>query len=190
MSLSVCACVRAYMRACVRACVHVCVRACVRACVRVCVNVCLFPRPMHSLYRGGLSKLFSRPKGKEEGADAGTTSDPEENVDIPSNPKPHKSPRRQVTLPSGDGEGEGEQRTSMTPEPLKRMPPRVKSKPTKSKSVDHGMEGRGEGEGEGEGEERRRKPIGGVAAMPLAGIAPSQLVLKPRPSPQPRSKVS
>ena len=50
--------------------------------------------------------------------------------------------------------------------------------------------GRGE---EGEvTQDKRRRPVGGVAAMPLPGLAPSQLagLLKSRPSPQPRTKVS
>ena len=57
------------------------------------------------------------------------------------------------------------------------------------------MDGGREGEGEDGGEvtqDKRRRPVGGVAAMPFPGFAPSQLagVLKSRPSPQPRTKVS
>ena len=140
-----------------------------------------------------MSKLFSRPKGKEEGDEV---SD-QEAADAIADMKPQRSPRRQVTTPAKKEEGDGDDRGSMTPEPYKRPPPpRVKDKPVKSKSVDFGMEGRGEdreggGEGGDEVQEKRRRPVGGVAATPLPGIAPSQLagVLKSRPSPHPRAKV-
>ena len=126
--------------------------------------------------RSGLSKLFSKSKSKEEGDEDGPTSDHETATE------PHKSHQ-----PTKEEEEERD-RVSMTPEPLKKAPPPVRKKPVKSKSVDFGVEmGREE-----DGEEKRRRPVGGVAAMPLPGIAPSQLtgVLKPRPTPQPRSKVS
>ena len=81
----------------------------------------------------------------------------------------------------------------MTPEPLKKAPPPVRRKPMKSKSVDYGTDGgREDREEGGEGTpDKRRRPVGGVAAMPLPGFAPSQLagVLKSRPAPQLRSKV-
>ena len=141
-----------------------------------------------SVCRSGLSKLFGRPnKGKEEGDETGdheTTVTPND---------PHKSPRRQTTTPikkTEEEKGEEERRGTVTPEPFKRPPPpKVKEKPVKSKSVDFGTDKRGDEEGEGE--EKRRRPIGGVAAMPLRGLEPSQLtgVLKAKPSPQPRSKV-
>ena len=134
-----------------------------------------------------MSKLFSRPKAKEEGDEEdGVTSDPE------ATPEPHKSPRRQTTSPTkgSEEEREAEDRVSMTPELQKKAPPPVRKKPVKSKSVDLGMEMRKDEDGE-EGE-KRWKPVGGVAAMPFPGLAPSQLtgVLKSRPSPQQRSKVS
>ena len=143
----------------------------------------------HSL-RSGLSKLFSRPKAKEEGDEEdGHTNDEEATAE------PHKSPRRQTTSPKGDKaeEREAEDRVSMTPEPLKKAPPPVRKKPVKSRSVDFGMEMGREEEGEEGGEgEKRRRPVGGVAAMPLPGLDPSKLtgVLKSRPSPQRRTKVS
>jgi hypothetical protein len=138
--------------------------------------------------KSGLSKLFSRPKAKEEGDEGdGPTSDPEANAEL------HKSPRRQTTSPTkgSEEEREAEDRVGMTPELQKKAPPPVRKKPVKSKSVDFGMGKDEDGEEGGEGEKRRR-PVGGVAAMPLPGLAPSQLtgVLKSRPSPQQRSKVS
>lgn len=145
--------------------------------------------------------MFGRPKGKEEGDEEGTTSDPE-TIDFLSDLQPHKAPRQQMTTPKKKKDTQAEEeRTSTTPEPLKRVPPRVKGKPVKSRSVDFGIDGRGEewgGEGRGgeggggEVGEGKKRPVGGVPAMPLPGLAASQLtnVLKPRPSPQPRSKVS
>ena len=59
-------------------------------------------------------------------------------------------------------------------------------------SLDFGVElGREEGEGGGgggvvEAEEKRRIPVGGVAAMPLGQLA--SVLKQGRPSPQPRAK--
>ena len=152
--------------------------------------------------RGGLSKIFARPKGKDDGA--GSTSDPDTPAS-PDNMQQHKSPRRQTTPKKKVEFPAEDMRGSVTPESLKRVPPKVKNKPkpVKSKSVDFGMEGKPpeedwvnlEGEGGragGEVEEKKKRPVGGVAAMPLVGLSGIQLtsVLKPKPQAQPRNKVS
>lgn len=137
---------------------------------------------MFLVHRGGLSKLFSRPKVKEEGDEAS-----DDIIDSPGDIQLQKSPRRQATPKKIKESPEGEDRTSMTPEPVKKVPPKVKEKPIKSKSVDYGTEMRVD---DGDSEEKRKRPVGGVAAMPLPGLQASQLTGVLKPSPQLRAKVS
>lgn len=155
------------------------------------------PLPSSYPHRGGLSKLFGRPRSKEEEAiNESDTVDSEE-----LQPQPQPSPRR-LTTPAKKKEAAPESSPRKgTPEPVKRVPPKIKDKPQKSISLDFGVEvgreeGAGQGEGGGggggtvEGEEKKRRPVGGVA-MPMGQLAGAQLasVLKQgRPSPQPRAK--